>query len=329
MTLSDSLQHNVTDQHHIFNILCCPRCKQPICTPNDAVPDRALTCRNNDCELSATGFPDIGGIPALVDFANSIISREECTASRASSYKPRRRRSLYQRLRAKMLREPNLQAEHFAETFLSETMKLTTNPTILVVGGGSIGSTRFLYQNPDVTIIGSDIYRSPSTSIIADGHHLPLMDACVHGVWIGAVLEHVLTPSEVVAEIHRVLAPGGVVFAESPFMQQVHEGAFDFTRFTLSGHRWLFRQFEEIESCVCTGPSTALIWSIRYYVASVFGSYKAGTIAAMMFFWVRLIRPFQKPKFIVDGASGIMFLGRRSEISITPRDMVKYYSGAQ
>jgi len=329
MTLSDVPQYTVADQQHISDILCCPRCKQSLYTPENAAPDRALTCRNNDCELSATGFPDIDGVPALVDFANSIISRDECTASRASSYKPRRQRSLYQRLRAKMLREPNLHARRFADTFLAEVTQLTTRPNILVVGGGSIGSTRFLYENPDVTIIGSDIYRSPSTSIIADGHHLPLKDASVHGVWIGAVLEHVLTPAEVVAEIHRVLVPGGIVFAESPFMQQVHEGAFDFTRFTLSGHRWLFRQFEEIDSCVCTGPSSALIWSIRYYVASIFGSYKAGTIAALMFFWVRFFRPLQKPKFVVDGASGVMFLGRRSEVSVTPKDMVKYYSGAQ
>ncbi|CAH2407660.1 hypothetical protein MES5069_620012 [Mesorhizobium escarrei] len=29
-------------------------------------------------------------------------------------------------------------------------------------------------------------------------------------------------------------------------MQQVHEGAYDFTRFTELGHRWLFRRFETI-----------------------------------------------------------------------------------
>jgi ubiquinone/menaquinone biosynthesis C-methylase UbiE len=69
---------------------------------------------------------------------------------------------------------------------------------------------------------------------VADGHQLPIADGSVDGVWIQAVLEHVLDPSIVVQEIHRVLTPGGVVYAETPFMQPVHEGAYDFTRFSLS-----------------------------------------------------------------------------------------------
>jgi len=327
--MASILDHGVADKAKLAAILCCPRCKERLYEPNNASPNYALACCNSACALSRDGFPDIDGVPALVDFDNSIISRDQCVASRGSSYKPRRRQSLYQRLRAKLLREPNVQAQHFAKVFVTEALALHSNPTILVIGGGSIGSTRFLYEHPDITIVGSDIYCSPNTSIIADGHQLPLVNGSVHGVWIGAVLEHVLTPTDVVTEIHRVLVKNGVVFAESPFMQQVHEGPFDFTRFTLSGHRWLFRQFDEIESCVCTGPSTVLIWSIRYYVASIFGSYKIGTIAALMFFWLRLIRPFQKRKFVVDGASALMFLGRRSDHSLIPRDMVSYYSGAQ
>ena len=67
------------------------------------------------------------------------------------------------------------------------------------------------------------------------------------------MLEHVLDPAQVVAEIHRVLGKDGVVFANTPFMQQVHEGAYDFTRFTLSGHRWLFRNFDLLEAGTSAG----------------------------------------------------------------------------
>ena len=42
----------------------------------------------------------------------------------------------------------------------------------------------------------------------------------------------------------------GVVYAETPFLQAVHEGPWDFTRFTESGHRWLFRAFERLDSGV-------------------------------------------------------------------------------
>ena len=38
------------------------------------------------------------------------------------------------------------------------------------------------------------------------------------------------------------------MYAETPFMQQVHEGAYDFTRFTVLGHRCLFKYFEKNDS---------------------------------------------------------------------------------
>jgi hypothetical protein len=82
-------------------------------------------------------------------------------------------------------------------------------------------------------------------------------------------LEHVLDPSAVVAEIHRVLKPDGYVYAETPFMQQVHERAYDFSRFTRSGHRWLFRQFDEIDAGPITGPATAFLWSMRYLLRAL------------------------------------------------------------
>ena len=49
-------------------------------------------------------------------------------------------------------------------------------------------------------------------------------------------------------EIYRVLKSDGIVYIETPFMQQVHGGKYDFTRFTYLGHRRLFARFQEIES---------------------------------------------------------------------------------
>ena len=56
-------------------------------------------------------------------------------------------------------------------------------------------------------------------------------------VIIQAVLEHVMYPNKVVSEIYRVLKNDGLIYSETPFMQQVHEGPYDFSRFTESGHR--------------------------------------------------------------------------------------------
>jgi len=137
-------------------------------------------------------------------------------------------------------------------------------PVVLVIGGATVGcGTSALYDDRDIEVVGSDVFSSGHTALVADAHKLPFHDATFDGIWIQAVLEHVLAPATVAAEIHRVLKPNGLVYAETPFMQQVHERAYDFSRFTRSGHRWLFREFEEIEAGAVTGPGVALLWSIR------------------------------------------------------------------
>lgn len=44
-----------------------------------------------------------------------------------------------------------------------------------------------------------------------------------------------MEPWVVAEEITRVLKEGDFVYSEVPFLQAVHEGAYDFTRFTLGG----------------------------------------------------------------------------------------------
>ena len=130
---------------------------------------------------------------------------------------------------------------------------------MLVVGGGEVGAgMQPLMDATDIDVISTDIYVSEVVSVACDGHQLPFADAGFDAVVIQAVLEHVVEPWTVVAEIHRVLKPRGLVYADTPFMQQVHEGAFDFTRFSELGQRRLFRQFAEVDRGVSVGPvSTA------------------------------------------------------------------------
>ena len=124
-----------------------------------------------------------------------------------------------------------------------------------MIGSGEKGSgTEELWNNKEIEIHGIDIYGSESVDVICDAHYLPLKDGYYDGVWIQAVLEHVLEPTLVVSEIHRVLRVNGLVYAETPFMQQVHEGAYDFTRFTVLGHRYLFRKFESVRLGGNKGP---------------------------------------------------------------------------
>jgi SAM-dependent methyltransferase len=186
-----------------------------------------------------------------------------------------------------------------------------------------------LYDSPDIEIVAFDIYATPLIQFVADAHEIPLPDSAFDAVVIQAVLEHVLQPAQVVSEIWRVLKPRGIVYAETPFMQQVHEGAYDFTRFTESGHRYLFRNFELLSSGASGGPGLQFMWSVDYLVRSIFRSRMAGKIAKLAFFWVQYLDHLIPSSFAVDGASGVYFLGRRAASAAGPKDIVAHYKGAQ
>jgi 2-polyprenyl-3-methyl-5-hydroxy-6-metoxy-1,4-benzoquinol methylase len=61
------------------------------------------------------------------------------------------------------------------------------------------------------------------------------------------VLEHVLDPFAAVREIGRLLEPGGLVFATTPFNFRIHGPLPDCWRFTEHGLRVLFRDLELLE----------------------------------------------------------------------------------
>jgi SAM-dependent methyltransferase len=199
-------------------------------------------------------------------------------------------------------------------------------PVILVVGGGAIGSgAHALYDDDEVQTLGTDVYASCNTQVLADGHHLPFKCEVFDGVWIQAVLEHVLEPQMVTDEIFRTLKPGGYVYADTPFMFQVHEGAYDFMRFTQNGHRWLFRRFEQIDAGTVAGPGVALINSIRYLVRALGFPDKVATLSALPFFWLRFLDRMARRRPGADAASSIFFFGRKSEATLGPKEMVSYY----
>jgi SAM-dependent methyltransferase len=186
-----------------------------------------------------------------------------------------------------------------------------------------------IYADRRTRVIGFDIYSSPLTQFIADAHQIPLAGESVDAVLIQAVLEHVLDPGQVVREIHRVLRTGGLVYAETPFLQQVHAGPYDFVRFTSSGHRYLFRAFEEIAAGPVAGPGTQLLWSVDHIVRGLLRSELAGKLARGVFFWLRYLDRLVPTAFAMDDASAYYFLGRRANRALTAHEIVGYYRGAQ
>jgi SAM-dependent methyltransferase len=209
--------------------------------------------------------------------------------------------------------------------------RLQPHARVLVIGGAAVGEgmDRLYADETDVLVSGFDIYGSEHVQLIADAHQIPFADATFDAVVAQAVLEHVLEPNVVVDEIWRVLKLNGYVYAETPFLQNVHEGAYDFTRFTESGHRWLFRDFDLIFSGPGNGPGAQLVWSLSYLAWGLSRSRTVGRAVRAVIAPLQLLDRLVPRRFQVDSATGVYFLGQKSGTSIAPADIIGFYSGAQ
>jgi SAM-dependent methyltransferase len=219
------------------------------------------------------------------------------------------------------------------ELLLADT-PAQARPRVLVIGGSRVGQGMEEFANdPRLDLVESDVSFGPRTSLICDAHQLPLADGSVDAVVIQGVLQALVDPPACVAEIHRVLRPRGYVYAETPFMQQVCVARFDFTRYTHLGHRRLFRAFEEVQSGSVCGPGMALAWSYQYFLLSFFEGPRARTFvkgfARLTAFWLKYFDflLIDRPGGI-DAASGVYFLGRRSDSPLPDDELIAQYRGA-
>jgi hypothetical protein len=320
------LESSVADRSSVGSKRWTRRLRCPRCASSLRDLGRHPSCSDTSCEYSETGFPLVDTQPVLIDFATSIFDREMYRADRGSAL-PRdvTGRSLGSRLHQFTLGNNRIAASNCAK-FIELLMEGSERPIVLVIGGGTIGlGANELYRNSAIELVGTDVYASQHTALVADAHKLPFEDGVFDGVWIQAVLEHVLEPATIVDEIHRVLRRGGLVYAETPFMQQVHERAYDFSRFTQSGHRWLFKRFSEVSAGAIGGAGVALVWSIRYFCRALGAGNKLSMLISLPFFWIRFFDAFSRGRAVADAASGFFFLGRRSDQMIDPHSMTEYY----
>ena len=320
----------LVDIDSIEPLLVCPRCRSAVARQAGGYHCTSTSCLYHE----AQSFPLVGGLPVLVDDDKSILSSRLLTRARTAE-PPGRQHRLWARAAAglrswlgRLVRPVN----HVARRNLGNLLQLLdkASPLVLVIGGATEGNgAEALYSDGGVRLVAFDIRPSPLVQFVADAHQIPLDTGTVDAFVVQAVLEHVLEPSRVVEEIHRVLADGGLVYSETPFMQQVHAGAFDFTRFTASGHRYLFRSFDEIGAGTVAGPGTQLLWSVDHVARGVFRSQTAGRVARVLCFWLRFLDSAVPAAYATDDASAFYFLGRKSASKLSPADMVSYYRGAQ
>lgn len=90
------------------------------------------------------------------------------------------------------------------------------------------------YIGLDYPTTASGLYGT-RPQVFADGARLPFVAASFDTVLLLEVLEHVAEAPQVLAEISRVLKPGGVLLTSMPFLYPLHDAPHDYRRYTAPG----------------------------------------------------------------------------------------------
>jgi SAM-dependent methyltransferase len=100
--------------------------------------------------------------------------------------------------------------------------------------------------------------------IFGDGHALPFLDTSFDAVFSQAVIEHMSDPFLAAREIFRILKPGGLVYAESAFMQPLHAVPYHFFNTTPLGIKEVFSKAGF--AMVCVEWFGSLSASVRWFL---------------------------------------------------------------
>ncbi|MGB6297215.1 MAG: methyltransferase domain-containing protein [Rivularia sp. (in: cyanobacteria)] len=325
-TITSEKQYSLKLSSRILKNLCCP-----ICNSELEIQTEDCKCQNPKC---MTVFPCEKGIPILINQEFSVFSIDDFVNEQDTFWDLSTKNSFTNFLKGLTPNIGlNIKGKENYERLEKVLLLQSKNPKVLVIGGSISGEgTEAILQNKNIEFIETDVSFGPRTQLICDAHSLPFEDKSLDGVIIQAVLEHVVDPVQCVKEIYRVLKDDGIVYSETPFIQQVHGRCYDFTRFTYLGHRRLFRRFEEIDSGAVGGPGMALAWSYKYFLLSFTQS---KLLRRLIIFFVGFTAfPLKYIDYLLidkigtlDAASGYYFIGQKSSKILSDRELLKLYKG--
>jgi SAM-dependent methyltransferase len=127
-----------------------------------------------------------------------------------------------------------------------------TEPGMIVLDAGA-GKSPYKKLFRHATYEAADFAQLPHRyaplQYVCDLTDIPVEDERFDRILLNQVLEHVPEPTRVLAELHRVLGPGGLLFCSVPLFYEEHQQPYDYFRYTQFALRKLFEEAGfEVES---------------------------------------------------------------------------------
>jgi SAM-dependent methyltransferase len=177
---------------------------------------------------------------------------------------------------------------------------------VLDAGAGDAPYKHFLgharYESADFEKVDKEYAQS---TYVCDLKSIPVENGRYDFVLFNQVMEHLPDPRLVLAELLRVMRPGGRLMYSAPLFYEQHEEPYDFYRYTSHGVRHLFEeagfaierldwlegyystvayQMHKMAEHLPLRPSSIAPWGLGFLLWPVMVAMKVGAVAACLFF---------------------------------------------
>lgn len=151
-------------------------------------------------------------------------------------------RGVSERLR-QFVEEQPFERRPILEFMLGAASELPAGARVADVGAGdSPYAELFDHVEYIATDWSESMHEGRSVQVVAPADDLPFEDGSVDAGLFTQVLEHVQDPPGVLAELFRILRPGGRLYLTAPLVWELHELPHDYWRFTSGGLRLLLEE---------------------------------------------------------------------------------------
>ena len=133
------------------------------------------------------------------------------------------------------------QLEKLLQRQIIDVLASRSDPMVLDLGSGN-GVYKSWFTSRNARYLGADIHPAGGCDVVCVGEALPFKDNSMDLVFSVQVLEHVSSPEKVLAEVERVLVPGGVVVLSTHGTFPYHPTPEDHWRWTQTGLRTIFNR---------------------------------------------------------------------------------------